>query len=147
MAVYVARDLESEDDGDLTIESGDLVVAGAQQSVRQNLMCWSMTTRGGFSFDPGLGWGAEGFIGRQNTPLVHRLMEEDLGYSYGQADGLALEDLTYSVSHIDRDVAGVTVRFAGLVVEPDGTSPSQAVVLGFSFPFSDGAIQLEVSDE
>jgi hypothetical protein len=140
---YNNRDLSAEDDGDLVIENGDLVVDTVQASMRHYLLTWSMTTRGGFSFDPQVGWGGEGYVGKPNTPPVHQLMERDLGYSFGLADDLSLEDLVYKVTYIDVDTAGVVVSFDGTVIEDDGSTPTNTIVMGFSFPFTDGQITIE----
>jgi len=145
VAIYNIEDIKVEEvDGDLTVENGDLVLASVQDSVKQYLLTWTLTTRGGFSFDPTVGWGAEGFVGRKNVPSTHEAMEKDIGFSYNVAEDLSPEDLTYRVSYINPDVAALTVVFNGMIIESDGTSPTSNIVLTFSFPFYSGQVQQEV---
>lgn len=144
MAIYVAEDLQSEDDGDLVVSNGDLAMASVQESLKQYLLTWTLTTRGGFTTTPEVGWGAEGFIGRPNIPFTHEAMEKDLGYAYNQAEDMNVNDMAYVVSYVDTETAAATISLNGLIFEKDGSSPSQGIVMTFSFPFYNGQIQQEV---
>lgn len=143
MAIYVSRDIKAEDDGDITIENGGLVEATVLESVRHYLLTWVLTTRGAFTFDPTVGWGAESYLGRNNTPPVRNIMERDLGYSFSQAEDLVLSDLNYKVTALDQTTALVVANLSGTIVEADGSSPDQDLVMAFSFPFDDGQITVE----
>lgn len=144
MAIYFVHDIAVEDDGDLSVDNGSLSLATVQESYAHYLLNWTMTTRGSYAFEPTLGWGGEAFVGRLNSPPVHQAMEADFGYAMSLAEDLVASDVTFLVVPVDSEVAALTLNFHGTIVEDDGSSPAEDLVMAFSFPFTTGEIALEI---
>lgn len=141
MSVYIQRDIQQYDDGELDLSGGDLTVAGVRQSQRQLLITLLNTTRGDFKYDREVGWGCEKYIGRRNEPIVHQTMKQDLGLSFNVSEDIAKEDLDWVVWYVSENEVGITVRHSGMFLEPDGTTPDTTLALGWKLSFETGQIE------
>jgi len=143
MARYFQRDIKTFDDGEIDLSGGDIAVGTTKQSQRQLMIVVLNTTRGGFKSDPSVGWGAQNYIGKPNTPMVHQAMRQDLGIGLADVEDLAMEDIDYTIVKVDLEEAGVVVRHNGIFLEADGTVDADSLVLGWKFSFLTGEIEPE----
>lgn len=143
--LYLFQDIETEDDGEIVVRNGEIALASVEQSRRQYLLTWLMTTRGGFAASPQVGWGGESFFGMPNAPHTHRSMERDMAFSLGRANDIDRGDVEMGVSGLGEE-ALLTVLLRGTVVEPDGTTPEEDTLLQFLLPFTGGEIHLAGSE-
>ena len=142
MGLYFQRDIKQFDDGELDLSTGDLAVTGVQQSQRQLIITILTTTRGDMVQDHLVGWGGDDYIGRPNAGTTHKIMDKDIGLAFRLAHDLIPEDLDWKVTFADQNQAAIIVAHRGTFVEPDGSTPSTPIVLGWQYPFETGKIEL-----
>lgn len=143
MANYFQRDIKTFDDGELDLSSGDLEVADPQQSQRQLIINLLTTTRGGYSSDRLFGWGCENYTGKSNSAITHSVMKADLLSALRSLPDLAIEDIDFTITNVGNGTAGIVLRHSGGFFDDYGRPVTTPVVLGWTYSFLTGKIELE----
>lgn len=140
MGVYVRRDIETDDGGELQFENGDLKVASVKRSHLQALNWLIASNRGDTIHGDAVGdLGA--WFGRLNIPRNHRSMEEQIRRALLVQGLFSPGDVRLAVIPVSENDAAVTARLFGTFVEPSTDLVDEGyAVLGYVFPF--GTAQL-----
>lgn len=104
MASYTRQDIQMSDDGDFVVSSaGDLALASANQTVRQDLLLNSYTMLGDFEAFPTMGSRLYTFIGEPNTRQNAGLVQGELLRSLTSNGYFLKEDIKIRVIPISMD--------------------------------------------
>lgn len=137
MAIYIRRDLEVDDGGELQFERGDIKLATTKRSIVQALTYLILTDRGD-AMVPEAAGDLGSFFGALNLPRTHRSMEHSVSRAIAEQGLMAPGDVAIRVVPVDIEVAAITARISGTFVEEDDTVDFEDVLLGYIYPFGVG---------
>ena len=140
MGAYIARDIETDDGGELQFQNGDLKVASVKRSALQALN-WLVASNRGDTLQGDAVADLGSWFGRLNIPRNHRAMEDQMRRAALVQGIFSPGDVQFAVVPVDLNDAAVTARLFGTFVEPDPSLQDDGyAVLGYVFPF--GTAQL-----
>lgn len=141
MALYLFRDIEVDDGGELQFENGDLKVASVKRSHLQ-LLHWVIASNRGDAIVSDAVADLGAWFGRLNIPRNHRAMEEQVRRALFVQGYFVPGDVRVSVVPISETDAAVTAHLFGSFQEPSTDLEDEGYAsLGYVFPF--GTAQLE----
>lgn len=140
MGVYITRDIQTDDGGELQFENGDLKVASVKRSALQALNWVIASNRGDTLHGDAVG-DLGSWFGRLNIPRNHRAMEDQVRRALLVQGLFTPGDVRVVIVPVDINDAAVTARLFGTFVEPSADLEEDGyAVLGYVFPF--GTAQL-----
>ena len=141
--MYFQRDIETNDDGELVLENGDLKMATVHRSIAQSTLFVSMTDIGGYVPEPEFGGNMGTFIGKVSNTSTWADMERSLRGGIIQQAILTGDTYQITVVPVDTDVALVMLK---LQINTDEALASddqpQSITYGFKFPFMTGDLEV-----
>jgi len=140
MAVYIARDVETDDGGEIQFQNGDLKIASVKRSHLQVLHWLIASNRGDTIHGDAVG-DIGAWFGRLNIARNHRAIEEQIRRALLVQGAFSPGDVRVLVVPVSENDAAVTARLFGTFVEAEaGLEDEGYAVLGYVFPF--GTAQL-----
>jgi len=141
--MYNQRDIETDDQGELILENGDLKMASAHRSISQPTLFVSLTDVGGYMPDLEFGGNLGTFIGKLSNTATWADMERSLRGGIIQQAILTGDTYQITVVPVDTDVALVMLK---LQINTDEALASddqpQSITYGFKFPFMTGDLEV-----
>ena len=139
--IYMTRDLETDDGGEIVLENGDLKVASVKRSHIQALN-WLLASNRGDVLDGDTVADLGSWFGRLNIDRNHRSMESECRRAISEQKLFGPGDVRLSVVPIGPNVAAVTARMFGTYIEPIGLEDDALpTFLGYVFSFGVGQLQ------
>lgn len=141
--MYTQVDIETNDDGELVLDNGDLKMASVHRSISQSTLFVSLTDIGGYVPDPEFGGNLGSFIGKLSNTATWADMERSLRGGIVQQAILTGDTYQITVAPVDTDVAFVMLKLNITTEEAlasDGEPKS--VTYGFKYPFMTGDLEV-----
>lgn len=139
--LYVQRDIEVDDGGEIQFENGDLKVASVKRSHIQALH-WLVASNRGDVFDGDTVADIGAWFGRLNIERNHRAMEEGCRRAVFEQKLFGPGDVLFAVVPVGPTAAAVTARMFGTFIEPTGLEDDALpTFLGYVFTFGTGQLQ------
>lgn len=140
--LFVSRDIETDDEGEILVSGGDLKLAGTERTAIQLVNFVVLTDWGDYTPVPRAGADLGSFIGQNNIRRTHLLMRQGLRQAFQRQKAFELPALNIEVHEIGDDTAGVLVQiraaFDGVPVDERAYG---SPVLGYKFPFPTAQIE------
>ena len=146
MGIYDTKDLKTSDDGELDMDSGDLVLADSHQSARQLMINYVNSNPGDFVGMPLFGWSVYSFVGRRNDELTRSQMEDSINNGLIYLTDMIPDDIDFIVAPLDAETIGIVGHHAGIFLDDDGREITTSTVLGWNYPIKTGRIMREDDD-
>ncbi len=141
--MYADRDVETDDQGELILENGDLKMATAHRSVSQSTLFMAMTDVGGYIPDVEFGGNLGTFIGKISNTSTWLDMERSLRGGIVQQAILTGDTYQITVVPVDTDVALVMLKLQiSTAEELSSDAEPKTVTYGFKFPFMTGDLEV-----
>ncbi len=138
MALYLDRDIETDDAGEIQIEHGDLKLGSVKRSFTQAFNWSLLTNRGeGLWGDAMANLGV--FFGSLNIPRTHRAMEASIKRALEKQRAFFPGDVDVSVVPVDDNEAVVMAKLRGTYLLQDGEdATAEDQHLAYRYPFGTG---------
>ena len=141
--MYNQRDIETDDQGELILDNGDLKMASAHRSISQSTLFVSLTDVGGYMPDPEFGGNLGTFIGKLSNTATWADMERSLRGGIIQQAILTGDTYQITVVPVDTDVALVMLKLQiSTAEELSSDAEPQSITYGFKFPFMTGDLEV-----
>ncbi len=141
--MYMQRDIETNDDGELVLDKGDLKLATAYRSIAQSTLFMAMTDIGGYVPDPEFGANLGTFFGKLSNPTTWADMERSVRGGIIQQAILTGDTYQITVVPVDTETALVMLRLQIVTDEElESDDEPQSVTYGFKFPFMTGELEV-----
>lgn len=141
MAVHYVRDIETDDEGEIVIERGELKTATTERTAMQLVNWVVLTDFADYTPSPAFGANIVEFIGYPNTIRTHRLMRQSIRDAFRVQGNFTMGDLRVAVEPSDIDEAAIIVHLLGEFTLDTDEESIGPVLLAFRFPFPNGQLQ------
>lgn len=144
--MYASHDIETNDDGELVLENGDLSMATTYRSIVQSVLFMAMTDAGGYNPDPQFGSNLGTFFGKLSNTVTWSDMERSLRGGIIQQGVLAGNSYQINVVPVDTETALVMLKLQIATVEDlESDQEPVSITYGFKFPFLTGELEVLLS--
>jgi len=144
MAIYIAKDIYTTFDGDISVGSnGDVRLGDSYESHKSAVNFLIRTDKGEYQPDKRIGCNLGVFIGDHHTEEMHQSMEDTIKDNISKFV-LAASDMQVHVMPLSETNAGVFLIIGGQYSDLEGSKIETAApeILVFDFPYSDGEPRL-----
>ena len=139
--LFLERDIETDDEGEILVERGDLKMADSQRTAIQAANFIVLTDFGDYTPVPNAAGNLGEFVGYPNSARTHNLMLQNLHEGFRLQNLFLARALKIMVSPIGVDEAGVVMRILADFGERAEDDSYGSPILAFKFPYPDGQIE------
>jgi len=139
--LFLELDVETDDEGEILVEQGDLKVADSQRTAIQSANFIVLTDFGDYTPEPGIAANLGEFVGYPNSARTHNLMLQNIHEAFRLQNLFLARAIRVLVSPIAEDEAGVVLKLLADFGEADEQGEYGSPVLAFKYPYPDGQIE------
>ena len=139
--LFLELDVETDDEGEILVEQGDLKLADSERTAIQSANFIVLTDFGDYTPEPAIAANLGEFIGHPNSARTHNLMLQNIHEAFRLQNLFLARAIKVVVSPIAVDEAGVVLKLLadfGQTAEEDSYG---SPVLAFKFPYPNGQIE------